>query len=90
MKKWRENATLDGQGVGAMMMWGMMVIWGGLIALILWLICSLFPSTNRPSPTDAELGPLEILARRYARGEISREEYDVMHQEIERTMRQEE
>ena len=57
-----------------------------LIALILWLVFRLFPSPSRPGPTDLELGPLEILSRRYARGEISREEYEVMRAEIEQVI----
>lgn len=54
----------------------MVLFWVGIVVLAVWLVRGLFPP---PSPrareqTDART----ILAQRYARGEISREEYDRM------------
>jgi uncharacterized membrane protein len=51
---------------------------GGLV------VRALFPSANHPpaSPSDSSLGAREILDRRFARGEISREEYDLMRETI--------
>lgn len=49
----------------------MLLLWGGVIALILWGVSSLFPTGRVSVEADA----LEILRRRYARGEISREEF---------------
>lgn len=72
-----------GMGLG---FWGLALIvlfWGGLIALALWLVRGLFPTTNRPaSPGDHGLSAREILDLRYARGEISREEYNLMRETI--------
>ena len=49
----------------------MLLLWVGTIALILWGISSLFPAAR----IDVEADALEILRRRYASGEISREEF---------------
>ena len=51
----------------------------GLVAYALgWL-----PQFNQSLPTSTSQTPLEILKARYARGEISREEYEQMHQDLE-------
>jgi uncharacterized membrane protein len=49
----------------------MLLLWGGAIALILWGVSSLFP-TERVHVEDEAL---EIVRQRFARGEISREEF---------------
>jgi putative membrane protein len=49
----------------------MLLLWGGAIALILWGISGLFPTGHMHVEADA----LEILRQRYARGEISRQEF---------------
>lgn len=49
----------------------MLLLWGSVIALVLWGISDLFP-TGR---VDTEAEAFDILRRRYARGEISREEF---------------
>jgi putative membrane protein len=41
------------------------------------------PQINPTTPPQAERTPLEILKERYARGEISREEYDQMRRDLE-------
>ncbi|MGD2205478.1 MAG: SHOCT domain-containing protein [Anaerolineae bacterium] len=77
-----------------MMAWGMgfglilmLLFWGALIALAVWLVQGLFPSANRPPapPTGRDLSAREILDRRFARGEISREEYDLMRRTVSET-----
>lgn len=47
------------------------LVWIGMIALILWGVLRLFPQPRTHFESDA----LEIVQRRFARGEISREEY---------------
>lgn len=66
---------MGGYGLMAGMGWlGMLVMalfWVGVIVLIVWGLTNIF-STRQPS---VELDAQEILKQRYARGEISREEF---------------
>ncbi len=75
-----------GMGSGLTGLLVMVLFWGGLIALALWLVRALFPQVEKRSerPSFGELNAREILDRRYARGEISREEYDVMKDTLAR------
>jgi len=50
----------------------MLIFWGGLIALIVWGISRL---TGR-GISGEKRNPLDIARERYARGEISREEFE--------------
>jgi putative membrane protein len=58
---------------GGLMMLMMLLFWIGLIALVVWGVASL-RGGQRPSAPDET--PLESLRRRYASGEISREEFE--------------
>lgn len=58
-------------GMGWFGMLAMMMLWVGVIVLVIWGLSSLFPRSRTTTEPDA----LEIVQRRYARGEISREEY---------------
>jgi putative membrane protein len=62
----------------------MVLLWGGLIVLAVWLVRSLFPQATQPPAVSVGQGvsAREILDRRYARGEISREEYDLKKEAI--------
>jgi len=58
----------------------LMVVFGaavivGIVFLIRWLI-------SRSSPAEKEDSALDILKRRYARGEISGEEYQMMKEDL--------
>ena len=69
-----------------MMGWGfmgivsMLLFWGLLIAGAVWLVRSIFPGSGKVdgSNEDRALSPREILDQRYARGEITREQYKAM------------
>lgn len=63
----------------------MLLFWGGLIALAVWLIGLLFPVAKSQSDdkTGSPLSAQEILNRRYAQGELTAEQY----QEMVRTIR---
>jgi putative membrane protein len=61
---------MGGMGGPGMLLMGM--LWIGVIALIVWGLMSMFRAQQRASEPDAQ----EILKRRYARGEISREEFE--------------
>jgi putative membrane protein len=70
-----EPTMMGGYGMMAGMGWlgllMMALFWIGVILLVVWGLSNAFPSRRQTSEPDAE----EILKRRYARGEISREEY---------------
>jgi putative membrane protein len=74
-----------GLGFGVFGLVLMLVFWGGLIALAVWLASALFPRSNRETSisTDQDLSAQEILDRRYVRGEITRVQYELMKQDIE-------
>ena len=56
----------------------MVLFWGGLIALIVWGITKL---SGRDGSTPKHY-PLEVAKERYARGEISREEFEQLKKDL--------
>ena len=58
----------------------MLLFWGILIAGVVWLVRSICPGSNQTdtSSGDPHFSPREILDHRYARGEITREQFKVM------------
>ncbi len=71
-----------GWGLWAPMGFVMLLFWGLVIVVLIlavrWLWAYGGPRVSTPG-TD---GPVEILKRRYARGEISKEEFDRMKQDL--------
>jgi putative membrane protein len=65
----------------------MLLFWAGVIALAYFAIRAVSrqgQASNRQTPPPARPEtPLEILQARYARGEITREEYQAMRQDLE-------
>lgn len=61
-----------GMGFGGL---PMLLFWIGVIAAIVWLIASALRSGTRSSDANAS-SAIEVLKRRYAQGEISKEEYE--------------
>jgi putative membrane protein len=64
----------------ASMALGMLVFWGAVVALVLWLVARTRGSSDSAPPTQA--GPhdsaahaRDVLDERFARGEVSVEEY---------------
>jgi putative membrane protein len=76
---------MDGNGwdwIGGVLM--MLVFWGGLAAVIVFLVRA---SAGRPSQGSEPHGrpdAYEILAERFARGEISEEEFNDRRRVLER------
>jgi putative membrane protein len=56
----------------------MVLFWGGLIALIVWGITRL----TRHNFSRARQSPLDIARERYARGEITREEFEQIKSDL--------
>lgn len=53
------------------------LFWGGILALVAWAITRIFPSRRDGEQAEARRNPAEELLRaRFARGEISAEEYE--------------
>ena len=64
-------------GMWWMVIW-MVIFWGGLIALIVWVVRKL---TERSSPASKH-DPLDVAKERYAKGEISREEFEQIKKDL--------
>ena len=64
-----------GMGLGMLLM---IVFWGGLIALVTWIILKLVRSGQQPSSQT----PLDIAKARYAKGEISKEEFEQIKKDL--------
>jgi putative membrane protein len=73
-----------GMGFGLVGLLLMGLFWAGLIAVAVWVVRSVFPSGQHGPTPPVETGEnaRDILDRRYARGEITREQYDLMKHEI--------
>jgi putative membrane protein len=72
-------------GMGWWMIFGgvwMLVFWGAIIAIIIWGIKKLTERRNSGHGLQGKPGPLEIARERYARGEISRKEFDQIKKDL--------
>ena len=72
-------------GWGGMMFGGFLFLlfWVAVIALVVWAIAKVARGGERvSSPSGARPGPLDIARERYARGEISREEFEQLKQDL--------
>ena len=56
----------------------MVIFWGGLIALIVWGITRLI----RRGESAPKRDPLDVAKERYAKGEISREEFEQLKKDL--------
>ncbi len=76
-----------GMGFGLIGLLFMVLFWGGLILLAVLVVRALFPSVSRDSSKDmlskkSTSSPKEILDQRYARGELTREQYETMKEDL--------
>jgi putative membrane protein len=73
-------------GFGLVGLLFMFLFWGGLILLAVWLAKAIFSSSSRnrssSPPAGKSQAALEILAERYARGEITRDQYEIMKEDL--------
>ncbi len=61
---------------------GMLLFWGALILVPVLLVRALFQSGHASSKNQTIETPKQILEQRYARGEITREQYLLMMNDI--------
>jgi putative membrane protein len=69
-------------GGGWLMLLWMFLFWGGLITLGLWGLRVLFANSSPGLPPSSGRTPFEIAQERYARGDISREEFIKIVQDL--------
>jgi putative membrane protein len=79
---------MDGMGMTGMMVWGLFSFLLGLLILFLFVLAAAYAvkwvwGQRSESMTGREESALDILKRRYARGEISKEEFDKTKMDIE-------
>ena len=75
---------MDGMG---MMVWGILSFLFGLLVLFLFILAAAYGVkqvwSQRPSGTAERESALGLLKKRYAKGEISREEFERIKKDIE-------
>jgi uncharacterized membrane protein len=72
-----------GMGFGLTGLLFMFLFLVGAVVLAIWLVSALFPRSARPAtPAEQDLSARQILDMRYAQGEITREQYETMKQDI--------
>jgi putative membrane protein len=64
-----------GMGLGMLIM---IIFWAGLIALITWIVVKLVRSGQKPSSQT----PLEVAKTRYAKGEITKKEFEQLKKDL--------
>ncbi len=67
-----------GWGMGLSMFLGV-IVWGGIIALIVWVAVRL---TRQGGGGGGGKSALDIARERYARGEITRDQYDQLKKDL--------
>jgi putative membrane protein len=70
----------DGWGWWIFMAPMMLVFWGGVIWLVVWLVRPSSSSAGRTAGHDVDA--VEVARRRYARGDISREEFEQIRRDL--------
>jgi putative membrane protein len=71
-------------GMGWCMIFGglfMLVFWGGIIALIVWGVKKLVERSSGSTSVERP-DPLDIAKERYAKGEISKEQFDQIKKDL--------
>ncbi len=66
-------------GIGLILM---LLFWGGLIFGGVWLVKTLFNNGQNSPAAPRQPSAREILDQRYARGEITREQYEIMKKDV--------
>jgi len=73
------------EGTGWWMVYGafaMVVFWGLIIGLVVWIISRITRREDSGRETPERRNPLDIVKERYARGDISKEEFDRIKKDL--------
>jgi putative membrane protein len=68
----------NGYGFGFGLMW---VFWLAVVVVVVWAVVRFLGGSSRGTTGAAE-SPEDVLKKRYARGEISKEEYEQILQDL--------
>ena len=71
-----------GMSFGILGLLFMLVFWGLLILGAVWVVRSLFGNVPPRQGRGPSQSPREILDQRYVRGEITREQYEIMKRDV--------
>ena len=69
-------------GMGWWMVFWMVLFWGAIVTLVVWGVKKLTERGRSESSTSEKRDPLDIAKERYARGEISREEFEQIKKDL--------
>lgn len=73
------------EGMGWWMVFGglwMLLFWGAIIAGIVWIVRKLYGHDESIASARKREDPLDIAKERYAKGEISKEEFDQIKKDL--------
>ena len=73
------------EGMGWWMVFGgilTVLFWAGIIALVVWAISALARRDGSRPPSASKQDPLDIARKRYAKGEITKDEFGQMKKDI--------
>jgi putative membrane protein len=70
-----------------MIPWGIWIVlfWAGLVALVVWVIARLVRRGGHEHGSAGRPDPLEVAKLRYARGEITKEQFDQIKRDLSGT-----
>ena len=63
----------------------MAVFWLAIITAAIWLFSNLFPQNKQTTTGDVPETAVAILQKRYARGEVSQEEFEAIRHDLEQS-----
>jgi len=75
----------DHEHAGWWMVYGalaMVVFWGLIIGLVVWIVSKITRREDSRRDTPERHNPLDIAKERYARGDISKEEFDQIKKDL--------